>query len=287
MKRKMLGSILTSICILILLGGWLYYQQSAMIFYPMSRLDATPVDWGLEYEDVVLQADDGTRLHGWYIPNVDSGRVLLFFHGNAGNISHRGESVEIFHRLGLNVFIIDYRGYGKSEGTPSEAGLYSDARAAWQYLNEKKEFGKDDIVVFGRSLGGAVATNLAAEFQPGALIVESSFSSAKDMAGELFPLISYLVPMRFQFNSLENIQQVRSPLLVLHSPDDEIIPYHLGKKVFQAGNEPKLFVDMKGDHNSGFLLSQPDYEQSIKKFLLNHLLIKSTESDLSTKNNRQ
>ena len=271
MKHKMIGSILTSICILILFGGWLYFQQPAMVFYPMSQLDATPEEWGLEYEDVAMQSEDGTLLHGWYIPSVDSDRVLLFFHGNAGNISHRGESIAIFHRLGLNVFIIDYRGYGKSEGKPSESGLYDDALAAWQYLTETKGFQKDNIVIFGRSLGGVVATYLAAEQKPGALILESTFSSAKDMASEIFPLIWFLVPMRFEFNCVERIQQVSSPLLVLHSRDDEIIPYRFGEKVFQAANEPKLFVNMRGDHNSGFLLSQPDYEQSIRKFLLDHV----------------
>jgi len=267
MKSKMMGSVVTAILVLCLFGGWLYFQQPSMIFYPMSRLNATPTNWGLQYEDVALQTSDGTRLHGWYLPRADSDRVLLFFHGNAGNISHRGESVAIFHRLGLNVFIIDYRGYGQSEGKPSEAGLYDDARTAWQYLIGTKGFGKKDIIIFGRSLGGVVATNLAAEVQPGALIVESIFSSAKDMASVAFPVISYLIPLRFQFDSEERIQQVTSPLLVLHSREDDIIPYRLGEKVFQAANEPKTFVTMQGDHNSGFLTSQPDYEQALEEFL--------------------
>ena len=104
------------------------------------------MNWNLQYENVALHTSDGTRLHGWYIPHPDSDRVLLFFHGNAGNISHRGESIAIFHRLGLNVFIIDYRGYGQSEGKPSEAGLYDDARTAWQYLTETKDFDKKNII---------------------------------------------------------------------------------------------------------------------------------------------
>ena len=244
------------------------------------------MNWGLQYEDVALQTSGGTRLHGWYIPHSNSDRVLLFFHGNAGNISHRGESIAIFHRLGLNVFIIDYRGYGQSEGNPSETGLYDDARTAWQYLTGTKGFDKKDIIIFGRSLGGAVATNLAAEVQPGALIAESVFSSAKDMAAAAFPVISYIVPLRFQFNSEERIQQVTSPLLVLHSPEDEIIPYRLGEKVFQAANEPKTFVKMQGDHNSGFLISQPDYEQALEKFLLTHVPAKPVEAEALTESKR-
>ena len=239
-----------------------------MVFYPISQMDATPEDWGLEYEDIALQAADGARLHGWFVPRADSERVLLFFHGNAGNISHRGDSVAIFHQLGLNVFIIDYRGYGKSEGKPSEIGLYEDARSAWRYLTETKKYHKDNIVVFGRSLGGIVATNLASEYQPGALILESTFSSAKDMASEIFPLMSYFVPMRFEFNCVERVQHVSSPVLVLHSPDDEIIPYRLGEKVYQTANEPKSFVKLKGSHNTGFMSSQPDYQEAIKKFLI-------------------
>lgn len=278
----MAGSIVTAVVVLCLFSGWFYFQQPAMIFYPTSRLDATPANWGLQFEDVALQSSDGTRLHGWYIPHSDSNRVLLFFHGNAGNISHRGESVMIFHRLGLNVLIIDYRGYGQSEGKPGEAGLYNDARAAWQYLIKTKGFAKGDIIIFGRSLGGSVATNLAAEVQPGALIVESVFSSVKDMASEAFPVISYLVPLRFQFNSLEQIKQVTSPLLVLHSPDDEIIPYRLGEKVFQAANQPKAFVSMHGDHNSGFLASQPAYQQALEKFLVTHVPAKPVEPEAIT-----
>lgn len=264
----MIGSIVTVILAFFLFGGWLYFNQPAMIFYPSHKLEETPSSWGLAYEDVALQTRDGTSLHGWYIPNTDSKRVLLFFHGNAGNISHRGESVAIFHRLGLNIFIFDYRGYGQSGGKPSEKGLYEDARTAWRYLTESKAFHKHDIIIFGRSLGGVIATHLAAEVDPGVLIVESTFSSARDMASFVFPVIFYVVPLRFQFNSAERIQQVRSPVLILHSPEDEIIPYSLGQKVFQAANEPKTFVTIKGDHNNGFLISQPEYEQALKKFLL-------------------
>ena len=265
---KMTGNLLTIFVVLILLNGWMYLQQPAMIFFPFGDLQQTPVNLGYKYEDVYLKTGDDLQLHGWYIPHKNSKKTVLFFHGNAGNISHRLDSIKIFHELGLNVFIIDYRGYGKSEGKPSEQGLYSDAQAAWQYLIEKKQLDKNNIILFGRSIGGTVATNLAARVQPAGLIVESTFSSARDMANKLLPVISYVLYLRYRFNSVEQIKQVTSPVLVMHSPDDEIIPFKLGEKVYQAANEPKSFFKMRGDHNAGFILSQPEYQQALRQFLL-------------------
>ncbi len=249
------------------LNLWMYLQQPGMIFFPYSQLAETPEDWGLDYEQVNLRTPDGLRLHGWYIPYPGAEKTLLFFHGNAGNISHRGDSVAIFHRLGLNVFIFDYRGYGQSEGSPSEQGLYQDARAAWRYLTQDRGVPASHIIIFGRSLGGAVATRLATEVEPAGLMVESVFSSARSMADKIFPLLSRVVFLRFHFNTQARIKEVSSPLLVLHSPHDEIIPFEQGKKVFEAANEPKTFVEMTGDHNYGFIRSQPAYEQALGQFI--------------------
>ena len=250
-----------------LLNSCMYLQQPSMVFFPSPSLIQTPADWGLKYEDIFLENEDGVRLHGWYIPHHEATQTLLFFHGNAGNISHRGASIEIFHKLGLNVFIFDYRGYGKSEGKPDEQGLYSDARAAWHYLIEERAFEQESIILFGRSLGGAVAAKLAAEVKPGGLILESTFSSAKDIGHELFPLLSRLIVLRYDFDTVSNVRLLNRPVLVLHSPDDEIIPMRLGEKVFQAANQPKIFYKMRGDHNSGFLMSQPDYQQALSDFI--------------------
>jgi fermentation-respiration switch protein FrsA (DUF1100 family) len=250
-----------------LLNLWMYLQQPGMIFFPYSQVTQTPEDWGLNYEQVNLITPDGLRLHGWYIPHPDADKTLLFFHGNAGNIAHRGDSIAIFHRLGLNVFIFDYRGYGQSEGSPSEQGLYQDARAAWRYLTQDRAIPASHIIIFGRSLGGAVATQLATEVEPAGLMVESVFSSARSMADEIFPLVSRIVFLRFHFNTQARIKKVNSPLLVLHSPHDEIIPFEQGKMVFEVANEPKTFVEMTGDHNYGFIRSQPAYEQALGKFI--------------------
>lgn len=252
---------------LLLLNVLMYFRQPQMIFYPMPRLEQTPGNWGLDYEDVSFNTEDGVQLHGWYIPHLRSERVLLFFHGNAGNISHRRESIEIFHRLGLNVLIFDYRGYGQSKGKPSEQGLYQDATAAWRFLTEQKGFAPAQVIIFGRSLGGAIAAKLAAGVQARGLILESTFSSARDFAKQAFKVLARLVVIRYDFNTAEYVEQVEDPVLVLHSPDDEIMPFSLGKKVFESANQPKQFIHMRGDHNSGFYLSQPEYEQQLASWI--------------------
>lgn len=263
----MTTAIVTVVLGLVLLNGFMYLQQPSMIFYPSREMVAKPSDWGLDYSDVQLVSGDGVALHGWYIPRPSAPRALLFLHGNGGNISHRGDSVAIFHRLGFNVLLIDYRGYGQSEGHPSEAGLYQDAAAAWRYLTETRGIAHQDIVIFGRSLGGAVAAQLASQVDAGALILESTLSSARDFAASAFPFLSHVLYMRYDFDSVARLQQVNYPVLVLHSPDDEIMPYRLGEKVYATAREPKQFIALRGDHNSGFLLSQPEYEQALKSFL--------------------
>ncbi len=267
MKNRMINNILLLLLGLALLNGYMYLQQPLMTFFPDATIDQTPKEWGLRYEDVLLDTEDGVRLHGWHIPHHGSKQTLLFFHGNAGNISHRGDTIEIFHRLGLNVFIFDYRGYGKSHGKPDEKGVYKDARAAWHYLVNEREGRPKDIILFGRSLGGAVATELAADVQPGGLILESTFSSARDVANAVFPVLSRLIFLRYDFDAAKHIKRVRSPVLVLHSPDDEVIPFHLGEKVFQGANEPKSFVKMRGGHNSGVFMSQPGYGRALGAFV--------------------
>jgi pimeloyl-ACP methyl ester carboxylesterase len=245
----------------------MYFQQSHMVFFPTTRLEQNPADWGLVYEDANFNTEDNIQLHGWYIPQQQSERVLLFFHGNAGNISHRRESIEIFHRLGLNVLIIDYRGYGQSEGEPDEQGLYMDASAAWRYLTEQKGFAPEQIIIFGRSLGGVVAARLASEVRARGLILESTMSSARDFARQAFKVLARLVVIRFDFDTVESLRQVNVPVLVLHSPDDEIMPFNLGEKVFESANQPKQFVRMRGDHNNGFIQSQPEYEQQLANWV--------------------
>ena len=240
-----------------------------MLFYPYAELKSTPKDWGLAYEDVSLTTSDQIKLHGWYLPAKEANQVILFFHGNGGNISHRRNSLEIFQSLGLNVLIIDYRGYGESEGSMSEEGLNLDAMAAWQHLIKQRGFKPQDIIIFGRSLGGAVATVLATKVNEKALIIESTFSSVSDMALIMMPLISKFIFLRYDFNTAKIINQVNAPILLMHSQDDDIVPYELGEKVFAAAKLPKYFFELHGGHNEGFMENIAAYKQAIKWFIEN------------------
>lgn len=266
--QKNLFKFVSIACLsLFLFNAWLYSQQPNMIFYPMAEIEATPTDWGLEYDNISLATSDNLLLDGWYLPAKESKQVILFFHGNGGNISHRGDTLKIFHSLGLNILIIDYRGYGKSEGIMSEQGSYLDAMTAWNYLINKRGFEPHEIILFGRSLGGAVATELATHVDEKALIVESTFSSVNDMASMMMPFISKLVYLRYNFNTVKIINQIKSPLLLMHSKDDDIVPYELGEKVFAAASSPKFFFELHGNHNGGFMGNVAGYKQAIFWFI--------------------
>jgi alpha-beta hydrolase superfamily lysophospholipase len=245
----------------------LFLFQAHLIYFPTRQLIATPATIGLTYETVRFQAADGVSLSGWFVPADGAKNVVLFFHGNAGNISHRLESIELFHRLGLSVFIIDYRGYGQSEGRPGEQGTYQDAAAAWRHLVEERGVKPEQIVLFGRSLGGGVATWLAQTHTPKALILESTFTSIPDMGARQFPFLPIRLFARIYYNTLERLPQVECPILIVHSPTDEVIPYSHGQQLFQAAPEPKTFLELTGGHNDGFIVSGPRYEAGLRAFI--------------------
>ena len=252
----------------------LYLMQERMVFLagiPGRALEATPRDVGFEFDDVRLKSSDGVSLHGWYVHAPESRGTVLFFHGNAGNISHRLDSIAVFRELGFDVFIIDYRGYGQSEGKPSEEGTYRDAEAAWQYLVAERGKEPSGIIIFGRSIGGAVAAWLAAEHEAAALIVESSFTSAVDMAAHLYPFMPVRVLSRLDYPVADYVATVKYPVLIVHSRDDEIIPFAMGKALFEAAPGPKRFLELRGDHNMGFLLSLHRYREGLVKFLANQV----------------
>lgn len=260
--------------IYVVLGALLYFLQGSLVFLanmPGRALDATPGDIGLTYEDVHIATSDGERLHGWYVPAAAARGVLLFFHGNAGNISHRLESIAIFNRLGLDVLIVDYRGYGQSTGKPGEKGTYRDAQAAWAYLLEERGLAPGRTVVFGRSLGGAVGAWLASQLPgdeaPAAVIIESSFSSGADMARRLYPIFPARLLTRLEYPVVEYVARLRSPVLVVHSRDDEIIPFPMGRAIYEAAPAPKSFLELRGDHNAGFWISREAYTAGLDGFL--------------------
>jgi fermentation-respiration switch protein FrsA (DUF1100 family) len=242
----------------------------SIVFRPWRDLMVTPEAYGLPFEDVMLATSDGVRINGWYVPAPEARGTLLFFHGNAGNISHRMDSINIFYDLGFSVFIVDYRGYGRSEGRPSISGVTEDAIAAWKYLTDERGILPDKIVVFGRSIGGAVAMQLMRHAKPRALILESTFSSLPEMVR-----VPFLVPaVRFiigdVFNSAEIASSLTVPTLCLHSPDDNIVPYSLGRRLYESVAGEKTFVELNGDHNTGFLESFYTYRSALDKFFTEH-----------------
>ncbi len=247
----------------------IYLMQGRMLYLsnvPGRTLSMTPADARMEYEDVSIETVDGVTLHGWFIVGR-SPLVLLFFHGNAGNISHRLDSIRQFHSLGLSVLIIDYRGYGQSDGRTTESGIYHDADAAWRYLTETRGVRPNNIVIFGRSLGGSVAARLAVQQHPLALIVESSFTSVPDIAQELYPWLPARWLSRLSHATRDYVRDVSCPVLVVHSRDDEIIPFHHGQAIFAAAPEPRTLLTLRGSHNEAYLWDDRSYIEALSAFL--------------------
>ncbi len=267
MSGSILFTVVAAMAIYAAFAGLMYVTQSRQVYFPTRAHVTTPALHGMAYEDVEFVTEDGMRLHGWFVPAPTARGVLLFFHGNAGNVSHRIDSIRIFRELGLSVFIIDYRGYGRSEGSPDEAGTYRDAAAAWRWLRQERGVPAEDIVVFGRSLGAAVAAWLAARERPRAVILESPFTSAPDLGAELMPWLPVRQLIRFEYDTRSAVRSFDAPLLVIHSRRDEIVPFHHGRAVFDAAREPKSFLEIRGGHNDGFLISRPQYERGLAEFL--------------------
>ena len=245
----------------------LFLMQSKILYQPMRDYDYRPEDYGLAYEAVSLTTPDGVTLAAWYVPAEGAELTVLFCHGNAGNISHRLDTLRMFNELGLNCLIVDYRGYGKSTGKPTEIGTKIDILAGFQWLIEEKRMRPEQIILFGRSLGGSIAAVIAKDVNPGGLVLESAFTSFDDVGAHYYPWLPVRLFSRYDYNTLEAVKQVTCPVLVIHSPDDEIIPYKFGRQIFDAANEPKQFAELKGTHNEGFYDNADLYKQIWRDWL--------------------
>lgn len=276
-KAKLLRVVLLAALVFGLLLAIAYVAGAAgmidrfFVYFPDKTLSASPEGLGLAYEDVVFEADDGYRLHGWYVP-AGGDVTLLWFHGNAGNIADRLTNLKLVHdKLQVNVFLFDYRGYGRSQGKPSEKGLYRDAEAALTYLWSRDDISQERVVYFGRSLGAAVAVELAARYHPYGLILESTFPSIPYLAGHNYPVIpSWLVKpfVRARYDSLKKISGVGAPLLMLHGDSDDIVPIKAGRTLFDAANEPKSFYVVPGaGHNDIPTVGGSDYFDRLRGFM--------------------
>lgn len=250
----------------------LYFFQARLVFYPEigREMIATPGQAGLPYQDIRLTTGDGLNLHGWYIPAAQPRGTVLFLHGNAGNISHRLDSLQMFHRLGYSTLIFDYRGYGNNGGTPTEQGTYRDAWAAWRYLTEQRHIPSCRIVLFGESLGGAVASWLAVRQKPAALVIASGFTSVPDLARHFYPFLPVRWLARIRYDTRENLRAVAVPVLIAHSPEDEIVPFEHGRALFAAANPPKRFLELAGGHNDGFIFMRESWVKALGDFLDEH-----------------
>jgi fermentation-respiration switch protein FrsA (DUF1100 family) len=298
--RRMLVNLLIPLAIaygavLVLVYGF----QSHLVFFPGTGREAvvTPQSYSLRFETVWISTADGETLHAWWVPAESARGTVLFFHGNAGNISHRIDYLQMFHRLRYSTLIVDYRGYGESTGKPSEAGTYRDAEAAWEYLRHAKMAQPQDVVIAGESLGAAVATWLAAFLTPAplpsgegrleipfprtgeghemggsprAVLLFSTFTSVPDLGAQVYWFLPVRLLSRIHYDNLANLKRIRAPVFIAHSRDDDIVPYAHGRRLFEAAAEPKTFLEMRGGHNDGFVFLRQEWVAALGAFLERH-----------------
>jgi len=248
------------------------YLEHTAVFFPSRSMNSTPAQAGMPYEDVYLITSDGIKINAWLVKSSPSASTILFAHGNAGTISDRVMKLKFFHDLGLNVLVFDYRGYGKSQGRPTEKGIYLDAQAVYDYLQSRPDIDHGRIIGYGASLGGVVVVDLATRRKLAALMIESSITSAKDMAQRLYPFLPSFL-MGIKFDSLSKIKNIDTPKLFLHSPEDQTVPLSMGQKLYEAASNPKSFLFIHGGHNDGALISDGKVRDGFKKFLQTYSLL--------------
>lgn len=266
------GMSLMSILISILMGytlllGAMYLFQDKLIFLPSSKLLITPANAGLHADDVRINTDDGEQLHGWFFPNKESEYVVVLSHGNAGNISGRIDIAKLLNSIGVSVLLYDYRGYGQSSGKPSEEGLYTDIESVVSYLKTERGYSECQMIMYGRSMGGAVASYAATKFDVSGLVLDSVFKNLKAMVRDLYPFVPaslarYELPTETYLREIQNI-----PLMIMHSPNDSIVDFSHGEHLFEIAKEPKRFVELRGGHNENFHASTDIHSRNWREFL--------------------
>ncbi|MDR9366427.1 MAG: alpha/beta fold hydrolase [Balneolaceae bacterium] len=265
--KKMVTLLATIAGGYLLLLIFMYLFQSKLIFLPSSDLLVTPSEAALQAEDVWIETSDAERLHGWFFPNDSTEYIVVLSHGNAGNISNRIDIAKFLQEAGVSVLIYDYRGYGQSSGNPSEEGLYRDIEAVVNFLKMDKGYSEQQMIMYGRSMGGAVASFAATRFNVGGLVLDSAFKNVKAMVSDLYPFVpSFLAS--YKFPTEQYVQQLSGiPVMIMHSPTDTIVDISHGIALFGAANDPKTFVELRGGHNDNFHASVDIHSQNWKEFL--------------------
>jgi len=251
-------------------------------FFPESDFDASTEDFSTGLEDIYFEAKDGTKLHGWFLPAPESRSILIFAHGNAGNISHRIQKIQLLNKIGISVFIFDYRGYGKSFGKPTEKGMYRDIAGAVSLVKGRLRSPADKLIFYGESLGGAAVIDYLYEYpedqKHSLVILEGTFTSAVDMAKIIYPFIPSFI-VRTRLDNASKIAHLKAPLLILHSTNDPVVPYKFGQKLYDLAGVPKKIVALSGGHCTAFAEETDLYLVSIRDFVASYGTDSSISSD--------
>ena len=245
----------------------LYVFQGRLVYFPGGPPGVTPGALGLAYEEVELVAEDGVRLHAWLMPAEEPRGALLFCHGNAGNVEGRIPAARAFTELGFTVLLFDYRGYGASEGSPSEEGTYLDALAAYEHLVGRAGFDPDRIVAYGESLGAAVAIELARRRGVAGLVLEHAFTSLPDLGAELYRWLPVRMLARIRYDNVRKLAQLRTPVMIVHSKDDEIVPVAHAERLSEVAGGPLDLLFTRGGHNGGGFLRREEWIDRVRAFL--------------------
>ena len=253
---------------IIILRIYFVFLEQKSLYYPDKEIFLTPANLGIAFEEIDFETADNQLLNGWFVPAKDAEVTILYCHGNAGNIYHRLHKVEFFHGMGVNFFIFDYRGYGKSSGSPSEKGLYKDVQAAYDYITSRSDIDKNKIVMYGKSLGGPVAADLCLHRKTCALILEGSFASVTLRAQELYPILPMKLLITQKYNALDKVKNIHIPKLIAHGREDEVINFRHGEILFNVAAEPKQFLPFDGGHNDDVYVTSDAYKKILQKFFI-------------------
>lgn len=251
-------------------AAWLGFRffEWKSIYYPRRRWRATPDKAGLSYEEVAFVAEDGCLLHGWWISSDRARGTVIYCHGNASNVGDCVWVASELARMDVHVFLFDYRGYGRSRGFPTERGTYRDARAAYEVVRAR--YGDAEhppVVVYGHSLGGAVAVQLALDKSVRAVVLENAFTSIMDMGQALYPFLPVRWFCRYRYDNLAKIPRLSVPIIVAHGRQDEVTPFEMGHRLYDVAREPKEFFELSGGHNEPDWERNPRYREGLARLL--------------------